>query len=143
MYGRRRGAADVHVRDAGAVRGLAAQQAAAGRAGRLPRGAGAQGNAPRAAPAAARAGARAPPGGLGPAASPQLPGRAALPQLLLTASSAPSPSAPRGTDAPARSGREPSGTGFPKNIFYRDVDFVFIWSLFDESLILFYSSRVE
>lgn len=81
-------AADVLVRDAGAVRGLAAEQAAARRPGRLPAGAGAQGNAggppaprapapppPRAAPALPRVAAAAPP---------QLPRRAALPQLLLT-----------------------------------------------------------
>lgn len=79
-------AADVHVRDAGAVRGLAAQQAAAGRAGRLPAGAGAQGNAGCAAPRPA-APPRAPPHTLprlDAAPPPQLPRRAALPQLLLT-----------------------------------------------------------
>lgn len=90
-------AADLHVRDAGAVRGLAAQQAAAGRAGRLPAGARAQGNAGRAAPPARPAppAARAP--GLARAAParalprvappppPQLPRGAALPQLLLSA----------------------------------------------------------
>lgn len=98
---RRRRAADVHVRDAGAVRGLAAQQAAAGRAGRLPAGARAQGNAARAplrrAPHAPPDAALVPPAlpalalpsapsarRLAAAAPPQLPGRFALPQLLLT-----------------------------------------------------------
>lgn len=91
-----RRAADVHVRDAGAVRGLAAEQAATGRAGRVPAGARAQGNAGGAAPrpAAPAPGVRsraralaAPPHALprvGPAAPPQLPGGVALPQLLLS-----------------------------------------------------------
>lgn len=112
-------AADVHVRDAGAVRGLAAQQAAAGRAGRLPAGARAQGNAGRAAPPARPAppAARAP--GLARAAParalprvappppPQLPRGAALPQLLLSAARRrPSPTRPaRGGAGPARRAR--------------------------------------
>lgn len=87
-----RAAAGVHVRDAGAVRGLAAEQAASRRAGRLPRRAGAQGNAAGAASppphaAAAAAAARShlhplPP--LGAPASSQLSRRASLPQLLLS-----------------------------------------------------------
>ena len=81
MCGRWRVAADVLVRDAGAVRGLAAQQAAARRPGRLPRRAGAQGNPARAAP---RAPAPLPP--LAPPAPAQLPRRTAVPQLLLTPS---------------------------------------------------------
>lgn len=87
MSPRRWCAADVLVRDAGAVRGLAAEQAAPRRPGRLPAGAGAQGNAggPPARP-------QRPPGPPRPpalprvaaAAPPQLSRRAALPQLLLT-----------------------------------------------------------
>lgn len=73
-------AADVHVRDAGAVRGLPAQQAAAQRPGRLPARAGAQGNAGRAPRTASRAAALP---RVGAAAPPQLPGRAAVSQLLL------------------------------------------------------------
>lgn len=80
MCGRWRVAADVLVRDAGAVRGLAAQQAAARRPGRLPRRAGAQGNPAR----APRAPAPLPP--LAPPAPAQLPRRTAVPQLLLTPS---------------------------------------------------------
>lgn len=93
-----RRAADVHIRDIGAVRGLAAEQAAAGRDGRVPAGARAQGNAGGAAPrpAAPAPGARARPRALaapphalprvGAAAPPQLPGGAAVPQLLLSVS---------------------------------------------------------
>lgn len=90
-------AAGVHVRDAAAVRGLAAQQAAARRPGCLPGRAGAQGNrAPRASPpdpprvplpAPAPHAQR-----LAPATPSQLPGRAALPQLLLNGTTPPSPS---------------------------------------------------
>lgn len=104
-----RRAADVHVRDPGAVRGLAAEQAAAGRDGGVPAGARAQGNAGGAAPrpaapapGAPRArGVAAPPGALprvGAAAPPQLPGGAAVPQLLLSvrraAARGPAPSVP-------------------------------------------------
>lgn len=78
-------AADVLVRDTGAVRRLSTQQAAAQRPGRLPARAGAQGNAVRAPQRrAARARAHALPR-VGAAAPPQLPGRAAVPQLLLGA----------------------------------------------------------
>lgn len=73
-------AADVYVRDAGAVRRLAAQQAASQRAGGVPARAGAQGNAERAPAARARVALPR----VGAAAPPQLPGRAAVPQLLLS-----------------------------------------------------------
>lgn len=86
--------ADVHVRDVSAVRGLAAEQAAAGRAGRIPAGTRAQGNtgwrsasrtlhsrAPWRASACAAAFNALP--HVGTAASSQLFGFAALSQFLL------------------------------------------------------------
>lgn len=99
---RRRRAADVHVRDAGAVRGLAAEQAAAARAGRVPGRAGAQGNAGRA-PRRARAARAGALPRVGAAAPPQLPGRAAVPQLLLGGSAADlSPRTPHRRTLPRR-----------------------------------------